>query len=135
MFNIFCVFLKLWFLFHWVSQKCCNIYVWVILQGRGIYMAEAVQAIGGKYSDWWYYNSWWPGRLSQLNTLTWEALVMIWRMPSTLSMTSLPPPLWPWVVSPGRVLSMNLLFKLGANKWLILNLIAWIRTLWAFNCA
>ena len=58
-----------------------------------------------------------------------EAPVMpeLWGMLSAPSMPSLPSPLRPGVVAPGRALSMS---QIELNCILVLNLIVWIRTFW-----
>ena len=63
-----------------------------------------------------------------------EAPVMLelWGMWSSLSLSLFLGPLWPGAVVPDRV---KFIFKLSANKWLMLKLIVWNRTVWSFNCA
>ena len=52
-------------------------------------------------------------------------------MRRTPSLSSLPGPLWPWVVAPDRVLSMS---QIELNCTLMLNWIAWNGTVWHWNC-
>ena len=52
-------------------------------------------------------------------------------MRSTPSLPSLPGPLWPEVVTPDRVLSMD---KIELNSIFMLNWIVWNRTVLTFNC-
>ena len=58
-------------------------------------------------------------------------MVEVWGMRSTPSLPSLPGPLWPRVVAPDRVLSMD---QIKLNWVLILNWITWNRTALTFNC-
>ena len=61
-----------------------------------------------------------------------EAPVMLELWGSTPLLPSLPGPIWTGVVVPDRVLSMGQI-KLCTNKWLMLNWIAWNRTVSSFN--
>ena len=92
----------------------------------------------------------WPSRLVMKNTPTAslqrgkksvldmskqsdeEASVMLkfWGMQSTPLLPSLPDAFWPPVVAPDRVLSMD---QIELNCVLMLNWIAWNRTVWTFK--
>ena len=60
-----------------------------------------------------------------------EVPIMLWGMQSTFSLPSLPAPLWPRVVTPDKVLSMD---QIELNCVLMLNWSAWNRTVLTFNC-
>ena len=57
-------------------------------------------------------------------------MVECWEMQSTLSLPSLPVPLWLGVLAPDRVLSMG---QIELNSVLMLNWIAWNRIILTFN--
>ena len=56
-----------------------------------------------------------------------KVMLELWRMQSTSSLPLLPGPLWPRMVAPDRALSMG---YIELNGILMLNWIAWIRTVW-----
>ena len=55
----------------------------------------------------------------------------LWGMRSNLLLLSLPGQLWPRVVVPNKILSMG---QIELNWMLMLNWIAWNRSVWHLNC-
>ena len=72
-----------------------------------------------------------PGYDTKQSDAQVPVVLELWGIQSTHSLSSLPGPLLPGVVVPDRVSSMG---QIGLNRVLILNGIAWNRTVLAFNC-
>ena len=60
-----------------------------------------------------------------------SVMLELWGMQRIPSLPSLPAPLWPWVVTTDRVLSMG---QIEQNCILMLNWIVWNRNVLTFNC-
>ena len=85
-----------------------------LLLCRGARLPQQVAQSAGavEYSDWTFVEGYdspneCPGYYSNQSDDKVPVMLELWRIRSTLSLSSLPGPLWPGVVAPDRVLSMD----------------------------